>query len=261
MQGQVSELARVVKGLQGKRISTDREIKYQHAWVKGELEERAMAAQVEQVKGSVSELASELAAVREQEQRAAAAQVEERMGALEAGLAAQVQHEEESMATVKRWHNKYAIEFQSLRKWAERDAATVAQVEAQMGALEGDLKGLVTGEQLQQVEKRMEKHMEDHMAELASLLALTELKEDAERVWDIQSGALDELNEDAQRLYNQSFGALVEERQSPDGGWYTKQEFNRFFSDDGQTWSECSRAKRGGQLDERAPTREHRIAK
>ena len=33
------------------------------------------------------------------------------------------------------------------------------------------------------------------------------------------------------------------------------------FSDDGQTWSECSRAKRGGQLDERAPTREHRIAK
>ena len=66
VQGQVSELARVVKGLQGKRISTDREIKYQHAWVKGELEERAMAAQVEQVKGSVSELASELAAVREQ---------------------------------------------------------------------------------------------------------------------------------------------------------------------------------------------------
>ena len=32
------------------------------------MEERAMTAQVEQVKGSVSELASELAAVREQEQ-------------------------------------------------------------------------------------------------------------------------------------------------------------------------------------------------
>ena len=113
-----------------------------------------MAAQVEQVKGSVSELASELAAVR---------------------------------AAAAKWHNRYAIEFQSLCTWAERDAATVAQVEAQMGALEGDLKGLVTGEQLQQVEKRMEKHMEDHMAELASLLALTELKEDVERVWNIQS--------------------------------------------------------------------------
>ena len=85
------------------------------------------------------------------------------------------------------------------------------------------------------------------MAELASLLALTELKEDVERAWDIQSGALDELNEDARRLYIQSFGALVhvEERKSPDGGWYTEQEFNRLFSDDGQTWSECSRAKRG----------------
>ena len=55
VQGQVSELARVVKGLQRKRISTDREIRYQHVWVEGELEERAMAARVEQVKGSMSE--------------------------------------------------------------------------------------------------------------------------------------------------------------------------------------------------------------
>ena len=48
----------MAKGLQGKQISTDREIKYQHALAKGELEERAITAQVEQVKGSVSELAS-----------------------------------------------------------------------------------------------------------------------------------------------------------------------------------------------------------
>jgi hypothetical protein len=40
-------------------------------WVEGELEERAMAAQVEQVKGSMSELASELAAVREQARKLA----------------------------------------------------------------------------------------------------------------------------------------------------------------------------------------------
>ena len=64
------------------------------------------------------------------------------MGALEAGLAG--------------GDKQYAIEFQSLRKWAERDAATVAQVEAQMGAREGDLKGLVTGEQLQQVKGGLE---------------------------------------------------------------------------------------------------------
>ena len=58
----------MVKELQKQRISTNREIKYQHVWVEGKLEERAMAAQVEQVKGSVSELASELAAVKEQQQ-------------------------------------------------------------------------------------------------------------------------------------------------------------------------------------------------
>ena len=48
------------------RVSTNREIKLQRAWVEGEMKERAMAAQVEQVKGSMSELVSELAVVREQ---------------------------------------------------------------------------------------------------------------------------------------------------------------------------------------------------
>ena len=86
--GQVSELARMVKDLQRQRISTDREIKVQRAWVEGELEERAMAAQVQQAEG--------------------------RVGALEVGLAAQVQRAEESMATV-------------------------GQVEARMGILEEDV--------------------------------------------------------------------------------------------------------------------------
>ena len=40
LQGQVSELARMVKRLQRQRVSTDMEIKFQRAWVEGELEER-----------------------------------------------------------------------------------------------------------------------------------------------------------------------------------------------------------------------------
>ena len=66
--GQVDELAKMVTDLKRQRISTDREIKHQRAWVEAELRERATAAEVEQVKESISELASELAAVREQDQ-------------------------------------------------------------------------------------------------------------------------------------------------------------------------------------------------
>ena len=104
------------------------------------------------------------------------------MGALEVGLAVQVQQAEERMGALERW----------------------------------------AGAMVQQVNLRIDAQEKQ-----------------------VQSGAIDELNEDVQRLYVQSFGALVEERKSPDGGWYTKQEFNRFFSDDGLTWSECSGAKRG----------------
>ena len=71
------------------------------------------------------------------------------MGALEVGLAAQVQCVEESMSEIK---------LQGL--WAEgdlREQATVAQVEAQMGVRERDLKGLVAGEQVQQVEEQVGK--------------------------------------------------------------------------------------------------------
>ena len=49
VQGQVSEIARMVKDLKRQRVSTDRKIKLQRAWVEGELKERAMAAQVQQV--------------------------------------------------------------------------------------------------------------------------------------------------------------------------------------------------------------------
>ena len=70
LQRQVEELTGQVRELKVQRVSTNREIKLQRAWVEGEMEERAMAAQVQQA--------------------------EERMGALEAGLAAQVQRAEES---------------------------------------------------------------------------------------------------------------------------------------------------------------------
>ena len=146
----------MVNGLQRQQISTDREIKVQRAWVEGELEETAMAAQVQQVqqvKQIRSELVSELAA--EQDRRI---------------------------------------------------SATAVQVEKRVGTLE-----LTTG-----------------------------------RGFIESFRAVAVLNEDIARLYEESFGALVEERLAPDGqGWYTEQEFNRFFIDDGQTWSECSTSKRG----------------
>jgi len=115
LQRQVEELSRTVGDLKVQRVSTNREIKLQRAWMEGEVKERAMAAQVQQA--------------------------EERMGALEAGLAAQVHRAEESRSQ---------IEFQ--RVWVE-----------------GELKGLVTGEQLQQVEEQMValvKQVEAQQAEL-----------------------------------------------------------------------------------------------
>ena len=232
----------------------------------------------------MSELASELELAAAQAQGNSRAeqyklqeqQREKRMGILEGDLkglvtGVQLQHVEERMGELEEWAGKQLqqvkggleAEIDALRCRQRRETGVQLQLmeeqmEKRMGILEACLEGRMSGVSelaaaqdrriratAVQVEKRVEKHMEDHMAELASLLALTELKEDVERVWDIQSGALDELNEDVQRLYIQSFGALVEERKSPDGGWYTKQEFNRFFSDDGLTWSECSGAKRG----------------
>ena len=59
--------------------SADREIKFQRAWVEGELEQRAAVVHVRNRMGAL-EVGS---AVQVQ-------QAEERMGALEAGLAAQV---------------------------------------------------------------------------------------------------------------------------------------------------------------------------
>ena len=67
-------------------MSTDRESKVQRAWVEGELEETAMAAQVQQVQQVEqirSELVSELAAEQDRRISATAVQVEKRVGTLE----------------------------------------------------------------------------------------------------------------------------------------------------------------------------------
>ena len=58
VQSQVNEVLRMIKDLQGQRTSIIREIKHHRAWVEAELKERAMAAPVEQVKGSMAELAA-----------------------------------------------------------------------------------------------------------------------------------------------------------------------------------------------------------
>ena len=92
------------------------------------MEERAMAAQVEQVKGSMSELTSELAAVREQEQARCA--TGEQMGTLE-GRMSELAAEAERNDNFDRW----------------------------LGTPEGLAwfrRVLVTGEQLEQVEAWMQ---------------------------------------------------------------------------------------------------------
>ena len=113
----------------------------------GELRERAMAAQVQQVKGGISKRSSTLelavrAGTGEQLQ-----QVEHRMVA---GLAVQVQRAEESMPEIK-----------LQRLWAEgelREQTTVLSAGGGAdGGSRGDLKELMTGAQLQQMEERMGK--------------------------------------------------------------------------------------------------------
>ena len=117
----------MVEYLQGQQISMNREIRFERAWVEGELE-----------------------------QSAAVAQVEERMGALEVGLAAQVQHAEESMPQ---------IEFQRL--WVEGELKGLVsvtscgqlwhvQMEGSIAKLNADAerlyqRGRTAGERLQQV--------------------------------------------------------------------------------------------------------------
>ena len=48
----------MVEGLQRQRISTDREIRHQRAWVEAELKDGAMAVQVKQAEGRMAELAA-----------------------------------------------------------------------------------------------------------------------------------------------------------------------------------------------------------
>jgi len=105
LQRQVEELTGQVRELKVQRVSTNREIKLQRAWMEGEVKERAMAAQVQQA--------------------------EERMEALEAGLAAQVQRAEESR-----------LQIESQRLWVEgelRGGAMAVQVEKRMKVLEWGL--------------------------------------------------------------------------------------------------------------------------
>ena len=58
LQRQVGELTGQVRDLKRQRISMDREVKMQRAWVDGELKKCVIAAQVQQVEGCLSELAT-----------------------------------------------------------------------------------------------------------------------------------------------------------------------------------------------------------
>ena len=110
------------------------------------------------------------------------------------------------------------------------------RIEKRMRILEGRMSGV---SELAAEHARMHhatavqvQNIEGSMVELALVLAVAE------------------INEEFERLYEQSFRALVEERLSPNGLWYTEQEFHRHFMDAGRTWCECSRAKRGRPLEE-----------
>jgi len=258
VQGQISDLARMVKELQKQRISTDREIRYQHVWVEGVLEERAMAAQVEQVKGSVSELASELAAVREQARELASRELaavrEQQQAKCTTGKSGgQVYQQVNAHARLSALEAILVVGSKGLtgqvRDLKVQQRAAVAQEEERMGVLEAGLAA-----QVQQAEERMGAGLAAQVQSAEESMATVAQVEARMGILELMTGrsfiesfrAVAELNEDIERLYEESFGALVEERLAPDGqGWYTEQEFNRFFSDDGQTWSDCSTSKRG----------------
>jgi hypothetical protein len=141
---QVEELTGQVRDLKVQRISTDREIKLQRAWVEGELEQRAAVVHVRNRMGALE------VGLAVQVQRA-----EERMGALEAGLAAQVQRAEESRSQIE-----------SQRLWVEGKCEGLGTVEGQplwRVQMEGSIaklnadaerlhqRGRTAGERLQQV--------------------------------------------------------------------------------------------------------------
>ena len=70
--------------------------------------------------------------------------------------------------------------------------------------------------------------------------------------------AVAELNEDAERLYEKLFGAGCLWRRGchrMGGGWHKEQELNRFLlSDDGKPWRECSRSiDKGAAIQMREP--------
>ena len=112
------------------------------------------------------------------------------------------------------------------------------QIEKRMGTLEGRMSELAA-----EVERKDNLDREGALALQIQEHRRRELNSNFAR-------SIGELNEDVQRLYSQSFGAqveegrtLVEERRSPDGGWYQEQEFHRCFNDGGKTWRECGMPK------------------
>jgi len=144
LQRQVEELTGQVRDLKVQRISTDREIKLQRAWVEGELEQRAAVVHVRNRMGALE------VGLAVQVQRA-----EERMGALEAGLAAQVQRAEESRSQIEsqrlwvegKCEGLETVECQSM--WRVQMEGSIAKLNADADRLYQ--RGRTAGERLQQV--------------------------------------------------------------------------------------------------------------
>ena len=153
--------------LKRQRISTDREVKMQRVWVDGELKKCAMAAQVQQVEGCLSELAT----VKEQvpypmDVQECIEDLYEWRGELEErAMAAQVRPVEgcfSELAAVKeqvsRMEQQGCVVVALVEQWQAKVSETQAgglTTREMVHQVEGRMKGLVTGEQLQQVEERM----------------------------------------------------------------------------------------------------------
>ena len=216
VQGQVSKLARIVKGLQRQRVSTDREIKQQRAWVKAAVKERAMAAQVQQVEG----IRSELAAMKEQVSR-----VEQEVGVIICMMCG---------------------DMASRGQQVEGSIPGLAAVREQVSRLETLEVGLraEVGEpgQAAQLMVARVRRGEERVGTLEDMTGRSFIE---------SPRAVAKPNEDIARLYEKTFGALVEERLTPDGeGWYTEQiDFVLMTARHGASVAD---RKGGGHSDERA---------
>lgn len=137
MQSQAGELARMGKGLQRQRISTDREIKFQRAWAEAELKGRSIAAQVQQLEGGISELASELAAAQAHERSWT-----EQYMQYSTLLHREVEHQRARMAEVELKERALAVQVHQVEGRIPELAAVQEKVDAWIENMEGDLAGL-----------------------------------------------------------------------------------------------------------------------